>query len=179
MILTEPKYVDFTATSGFSVRIGYQESYDTTALKSDITIVAMYVSSPWSYLTYYLAGNVKVEGVDIITLDSGQPTHSVAITEPNEWAMVDGDLGSALEVVYNADGSKSVTISINISGFNGMDGYGNGWNVSGSETVELTRIERGTVYIDADMYQCFIDNGSGWDMCIPHVDNGTSWDMCS
>ena len=52
-----------------------------------------------------------------------------------------------------------------------------------SDTMGLTKINRGLVYIDNgsgfDAYQAFIDNGSGWDMYIPYIDNGSSWDMYS
>lgn len=37
----------------------------------------------------------------------------------------------------------------------------------------------GLVYIDGEAYQCYIDNGSGWDLHIPFIDNGSGWDMCS
>lgn len=178
MIVAEPRYVDFTDASGFSVRIEYQESYDSATLKSDIDFTAIYVSSPWNYLTYYLNGFVAVDGVNVIALNSGTATHSVYIAEATAWARVNGELGSIAGIVHNADGSKSVTISVNISGFNGLGGYGDGWNVSGSETVELENIARGIAHIGNEMYQCYIDNGTSWDMVIPHIDDGTSWSMC-
>ncbi len=172
MILAKPKYVDFTDASGFSVRVEYQESYDSATLKTDINFTAIYVSSPWYGLTYYLNGFVAVDGVNVISLDSGRPTHSVLITELNEWTKVDGELGSAVGIGH------SVTISVDISGFNGTNGYGNGWNVSGSETVKL-ELAGGIAYIGNEMYQCYIDNSAGWDRCVPHIDNGTGWDICS
>ena len=37
----------------------------------------------------------------------------------------------------------------------------------------------GLVYIDSVAYQCYIDNGSNWDLVMPYIDNGVSWDLYS
>ena len=36
----------------------------------------------------------------------------------------------------------------------------------------------GLAHINGTAYQCFVDNGSGWDLCVPYVDNGSTWDIC-
>lgn len=171
MIIAEPRYVDFTDESGFSVRVEYQETFDEATSKSDINFTAIYVWSPWAGVPYYLNGFVAVDKAEVIAMNSGTPTHQVSIHNANEWTEISGELGSAVGIGH------SVTISVNISGFNGMDGFGNGWNVSGSETVEL-KFAGGIAYIGNEMYQCYIDNGIGWDMVIPHIEDGTSWSMC-
>lgn len=52
-----------------------------------------------------------------------------------------------------------------------------------SGSMDLTKINRGLVYIDngsgLEAYQAFIDNGSSWDQYIPYIDNGSTWDMCN
>lgn len=171
MIVAEPRYVDFTGASGFSVRVEYQETFDEATSKSDINFTAIYVASPWNGVPYYLNGFVAVDGAEVISMNSGTPTHEVSIINANEWTEISGELGSAIDVGHR------VTISVNISGFNGLGGYGDGWNVSGSETVEL-KFAGGIAYIGDEMYQCYIDNGTSWDVAIPHIDNGTSWCMC-
>lgn len=30
-----------------------------------------------------------------------------------------------------------------------------------------------------EAYQCYVDNGTSWDLYIPYIDNGTSWDVYS
>lgn len=37
----------------------------------------------------------------------------------------------------------------------------------------------GFAYIAGVAYQCYIDNGSGWDLAIPYIDNGSSWEICN
>lgn len=37
----------------------------------------------------------------------------------------------------------------------------------------------GLAYIDGAAYQCYIDNGSGWDLAMPYIDNGSGWDLYS
>lgn len=41
----------------------------------------------------------------------------------------------------------------------------------------------GLVYIDTDgkleAYQALVDNGTGWDLCVPNIDNGIGWDLHS
>lgn len=37
----------------------------------------------------------------------------------------------------------------------------------------------GLAYIDGEAYQCYIDNGSSWDLAMPYIDNGSGWDLYS
>lgn len=37
----------------------------------------------------------------------------------------------------------------------------------------------GLVYIGSEPYQCYIGNGTSWDLALPYVGNGTGWDLCS
>lgn len=41
----------------------------------------------------------------------------------------------------------------------------------------------GLVYIDngsnIEAYQCYIGNGTGWDLCLPHIDNGSEFKLHS
>ena len=37
----------------------------------------------------------------------------------------------------------------------------------------------GLAWIGDDPYQCYVRNGSNWDLCIPHVRDGADWHICS
>lgn len=52
------------------------------------------------------------------------------------------------------------------------------YGISVGLTMELSG-GAGLAYIDGVAYQCYIDNGSGWDLCMPYIDNGSSWDLYS
>ena len=90
-------------------------------------------------------------------------------------------LASGTETIkHNDDGrlSMSAKASIDMATVSYTPGP-----LSLSGTMDLTKINRGLVYIDNgsgfDAYQAFIDNGSGWDQYIPYIDNGSSWDQYS
>lgn len=37
----------------------------------------------------------------------------------------------------------------------------------------------GLAWIGADAYQCYVRNGSNWDLCIPYIREGVDWHICS
>lgn len=136
-------YFDISGTNGASVRVWYQETYDTATNKSSVAITNIFVkSSSWYGVTYYLSGYVNVAGSTAVSMSSSSGTYSVRINTLGVWAEMTGSYGSVSGITHNDDGTKSVSISISVRGYTTSGKYGSGWSVSGSKTVTLTTIAR-------------------------------------
>ena len=140
-------YFDLSTTkSNVKVRVNWSETYDisTNASVVQIDSVQVMALSPYGYYgyTYYPDGSVKVAGTAVATFTSATPSHSVRIAAQDTWYSISGAPYKSGSISHNADGSKSVTIAVDITGYE-PDGDGDsGWNASDSKTVELTTIPR-------------------------------------
>ena len=124
------------------MKVNWKETYDIELNRSTVSIVSIEVKSSWYYeVVYYLAGNISVDGTAAITMNSNQGTHSVNWSALNKYATVRGDMG-AVDITHEDDGTKSVVISVSVSGHTTSGNYGSGWKVNGTQTVELTDIPR-------------------------------------
>ena len=137
-------FFDISGSKGFSVRVGYTETYDIATNKSSVAISYIYVKSSSYYTTYYLNGSVSIDGTTAFSMSSQAGSHSVTLSKLGTWYDINGNLGSVGNITHNDDGSRTVTISINVTGYtiSGSTGSGNGWSVSGSKAVTLTTIAR-------------------------------------
>lgn len=175
-------YFDVPGTKGMTVRVHYAETYDDKTDIRTVEITKLQVLADSYSNVYYLSGAVSIDGVNAFTMESSTGGHSVS-TSVGTYTDVRGTLGSVSDILPNSDGSKSVTINVDVTGYAGSGGASNGWNAAGEQIIELTRINKGFVYLDNgsgfDAYQVYIDNGSSWDLHIPHIDNGSGWDICS
>lgn len=140
-------YFDLSTTkSNVKVRINWSETCDITSNTSVVQIDSVQVMavSPYGYYgyTYYPDGSVKVAGTAVVTFKSATPSHSVRIAAQDTWYSISGAPYKSGSIAHNADGSKSVTIAVDITGYE-PDGDGDsGWRATGSKTVELTTIPR-------------------------------------
>jgi hypothetical protein len=180
-------YFDLSETSaGITLRVYWQESYDKSTNKSVITITDLQAkSSMWIGISYFLDGIISVNGTEIMAFNHEDLKYYVYWGTKNTFASVRVQKGGVLppwisaEISHNADGNKTVSIEVNISGYTSTSGVGSGWNVNGSEGVELTHVDWGVIPIDGELYQGYIDNGTGWDLTLPHIDNGSNFELCS
>lgn len=139
-------YFDLTATKNMTVRVLYEETYDiasnkTTGLDLSIQICS---NSPYGYYgyTYYPDGTLKVDGTTVKTFSSSAGTNSARVAAQDTFYALAGGPWSPDAISHNADGSKSVTISLDLYGYT-TDGSGaSGWHASGSKTIALTTIPR-------------------------------------
>lgn len=109
----------------------------------------------------------------------GDETFSGDIPNYNGSSTVTLNSGS-LEIEHDANGAKEIAMSFSVT-----DGSGASYtcgSASASDTMALTTITAGVVYIDNgagfDAYEVYIDNGTSWDKYAAYIDNGTSWDSC-
>ena len=137
-----------SGNNGFSGQIVWSEEYDVATKTSTLSINLQLMSTRYisnssnDYLTYWLTGTVKVDGKSALTMDSNLGTHMLEFTSLNQWRNIRGN--PTLPVSYgtiqhNADGSKSVTIAVDVSIIEGANEVLVG-KVSGSQTIELTKI---------------------------------------
>lgn len=172
-------YFDLEGTKNMFLRVHYEETYDIESAKRTVAITKVQLKAGWYPGVYYLDGSISVDDTVAVSMDSQEGTHSVNPVGEN-FGDVIGLLGSVSDIGSNDDGTKSITISVSVSGYTKEDSTGSGWTVSGVMTIDLTRIQRGLVYIDTgsgeEAYQLCIANGTGWDIYGPQIANGTGWD---
>jgi hypothetical protein len=140
-------YFDLSTTkSNVKVRVNWSETYEisTNASVPQIDSVQVMALSPYGYYgyTYYPDGSIKIGGNTVVTFKSATPSHSVRVAAQDTWYSISGAPYKSGAIAHNADGYKSVTIAVDITGY-ANDGSGDsGWRASGSKTVELTTIPR-------------------------------------
>lgn len=140
-------YFDLSTTkTNVKVRVNWSETYDVSANTSTIQITSIQVMavSPYGYYgyTYYPDGTAKINGATVATFKSATPSHRVRIEAQDTWYAISGAPYTSEPISHNTDGSKSVAIAIDITGYS-SDGSGDsGWKASGSKTVKLTTIPR-------------------------------------
>ena len=136
-------YFDLASSKSVTLRVHWEETYDIASNKSAVSITSIEAKSSAYYeVTYYLNGSIKINDTTVITMKSTIPTHRVYIEDKNVFATASGDMGSLSDIAHNNDGSKSITIAVNITGYTSGGNYGSGWKVDATETIELTTIAR-------------------------------------
>lgn len=136
---------ELSGTQGMTLEVSYSETYDVSGNKSDVSITQLRLkSSDWLGITYYLDGTIAIAGSTAVSMDSGAGYHGVTLPgSTNVYATAWGTLGGVSGIIHNdADGSKTVTISVNVRGYIRGGGTSSGWSVSGSKTIKLTTIPR-------------------------------------
>lgn len=179
----------FTKASGyFTVKVSWLETYDNTANKSNVQITSVQVKSSSYYgWSYYLNGTVKVNGSTVISMNSASGTHNVYVGATGTYYSIKTSgnstaTGTSGSIAHSDDGTKSISISIDISGYTTSGGGGSGWHASGSETIALTAIDRtaptvscsatplsssslkidATANVNSDIWEYSLDDGSSW-----------------
>lgn len=143
--------------SPFSGRITWSETYDIDRNVSIISIDGIEAkSSSWYGYGYYPSGTVSIDGVTVATLSSGSGTHYVELPSKNTYYAIEatGDAGKfpwlSHEIPHNADGKKSVVVTVSIGLYNTSGGGGSGNKFTGSVTIDLTDIPRASAITSAE-----------------------------
>lgn len=140
-------YFDLSTTkANVKVRINWSETYEisTNASVPQIDSVQVMALSPYGYYgyTYYPDGSIKIGGNTVVTFKPATPSHSVRVAAQDAWYSISGAPYTSGSISHNADGSKSVTIAVDITGYTNDGSGDSGWRATGSKTVELTTIPR-------------------------------------
>lgn len=145
-------YVEFTASSfggKQTMRINWSETYNQSANTSDVTITSIQVKSN-TYVGQPYYGNmvIKINGVTAITLT--ETNNRIFLNDFNSFATVNFNgttiTGSVTGIPHNADGSKTVAISIEKNSYGNPIFYaaspGNITFAASSQNIALTNIPR-------------------------------------
>ena len=134
--------------AGITVQANWTETYDQDANTSNVGVSLYVKSSSYYGYSYYLSGTVKVNGTTVKTFSSSSGGYYVTISALNTYYSVKASTGYSSQpwylnnIAHNTDGTKSVTISVTLSGYTSSGSGGSGWTASGSSTVTLTDIPR-------------------------------------
>lgn len=140
--------ISVTGTKNMSAVLYWSETYDVASNTHVVSIDNItFKSSNWYGFTYYLSGSVTVDGTTVFSCTSSSGSHNVTIHSQNTEYGISAASGSAPpwtsgSITGSTDGSKSVTIAFNFSGYS-IDGRGaNGFNTTNQATVALYTIPR-------------------------------------
>lgn len=142
---------------GITVKVTLTEECDLLGNFSDLSVAVSVKSSDYKY-TYYLDGSLRVNGTRLVRFNSATPTHYVTTRSLNSYYRIRGQSDSytgspwALEgVAHETDGSKVVTVELDLTGYT-SGGGGSGWNVTDSREIALTHIPRASTVGASDAY---------------------------
>lgn len=141
--------ITFTGTKGVSARVTVEETYDNLANTSHLQVGVEVMSSRYGGHIYYLSGVVAADGQALQTMSAFAGSHFVYLQNTGTYypiAAADeshtGSPWNLLGIRHETDGSKTLAISLQLTGEE-ADGRGaDGWEVAGSWEVELTHIPR-------------------------------------
>ncbi len=141
---------EMTGTKGMTARISWAEEYDVSKNTSVVKITKIEFKASSNKATYFLKGTVVVNNATVLTCKSNIPTHRVNVTNTGTYYSVVANSGyaaapwSSADITHNTDGSKTITIALDIYGYTVSGGGNNGWRVNSSKEIVLTTIPRAT-----------------------------------
>lgn len=125
--------------NGKSVQVLVTETIDIERNQSVVSIALSVASSGLYGYAYFIGGDLSVDGVALVTMSQSQGSWSVTPTPQNVYCEITGSPWNRV-VGRNADGSKTITVSVDIEGYSP---YANeSFVVKGSVPVTLTQIPR-------------------------------------
>lgn len=141
-------YIDFPGNGGFTIRLYLEEQWDAASNYSIVSVTGMSVRSETYRGTWYPGGSVSINGTAVCVMDYNYPathTFNAAGTSTGWASVVATSKGekfpwSSGNIAHNSDGSKSVSISVNVKLWRSSSDPI--LLVSGSSTLPLTTIPR-------------------------------------
>ena len=150
-----PGYFDLTESSfGITLRVHYSVNHNSEADTYDVTITKLQVMcSAHSDFLHYLDGTISIDGTAAVTMSRTAGGHSVYVSNKDVFYDITGTLGSVSGIANNGDGSKAITISVSVGGYD--TNSSKKWAVSGSEDVALS-----AGGVSSVSYSLYIDTGT-------------------
>lgn len=131
---------------GYAVEVAVSETYDILENTSDVS-VGLRMKSAYKTGILYVSGSIKIDGTNLVVMDSTVSTHNVPIVYKNTWYSVVKSSSDYTDspwkrkgIVHNTDGSKSIKLELEVRGYDD-----DGWlsvRVAASKTITLTHIPR-------------------------------------
>ena len=101
-------------------RLTLTEEYDSSANSSRLTVAVGVKSSAYYSYTYYLTGSLKVDGREVVSMNSATPTHYVIPITLNTYYRIRGNSGytdspwEVADIPHLTDGSKTVKVELTL-----------------------------------------------------------------
>ena len=144
---------ELAGSKNMTLKVFWSETYDTATNKSVVSITNLQLKSEYHGGTFYLDGTIKIGGVTAITFESRLGKHYIRCLAKQGYSSVvsqgDAPPWDVSDIEHNSDGSKSVSIAVDIHGYTVEENTGNAWYVSASKSVELTTIPRASTITSA------------------------------
>ena len=146
MVPGKSGYINTNGWPDYFLRIGWSEEYDIETNKSIVALTSFEAKYMYGG-NWYPGGTLSVDGVNVVTMDNTVATHRIDPPYGGEaWGAIEKWVGGSLppwvsgEIAHDADGSKRVTIGINLGFFRGDTGQS--FKINETHTIELTTIPR-------------------------------------
>ncbi len=141
--------ISITGTKNMSAVLYWSETYDVATNTHVVKIDNIkFKSSNWYGFTYYLTGSIVVNGTTVFSCSSTSGSHYVSINSQNTEYPITANSGysappwSSGSITGNTDGTKTVTVKFNFSGYSVSGTGANGFNVTTSSDIALTTVPR-------------------------------------
>lgn len=160
---------------GLSCRVTWSETINQSDNTSTVSVTKVELSSSEMAGTFYATGYITINGAKVASFSS--KAFYVNGTA-SYYSALSGAAGSGT-VSHNDDGTGSTIISVTITSISDWSKWS---SASASQSVPLTKIDRGIIYIDTGSgfisCQIYIDNGTAWNVYAPYIDSGSAWALC-
>lgn len=147
----------FAGSKGISARVTARETYDPAGNTSDLQLAVEVISSRYGGHIYYLSGVLAVQGKALQTMSAYAGSHFVYVESTGSYYPISagdedhtGSPWSLADIAHETDGSKTVTISLQLSGEEANGKGADGWEVNGTWELELTHIPRASTLAATD-----------------------------
>lgn len=148
-----------TGTKGISARLTVRECYDPLENTSDVEIGVEVTSGVYSGHIYYLTGLVAAEGQTLQAMSAYAGSHYVYLENTGIYYPVAagdsahaGSPWSMQGIRHETDGSKTITIEVQLTGQEEAGRGADGWQVSERVELALTRIPRASTIAATDAH---------------------------
>ena len=153
MVAGKSGFFELSGENGMTAKVSWSEQYSFDDNQSVVSIDNIqFKTSLYNYwVTYYFNGPITVGDTKVVEFSSFQGTHRVNLNGKDTYFDIIGNPTPPWTsgiIDHDADGSKSVTISLDITGINLEGKYGSGWKITGSVTIDLTDIARASSITD-------------------------------
>ena len=144
-------------TKGISARVRVEETVNQASETSDVRIFVEVASDTYAGHIYYLTGAVAAAGKNLQTMDAYLGSHYVYVQTLDTGYPIQTDSTSysgspwnLYNIPHETDGSKRITVSINLTGRQ-LNGWGaDGWTVTGSKEITLTHFSKASTVAATD-----------------------------
>ena len=144
---------ELTGSKNMTMKVAWGETYDVATNKSVASITNLQLKSEYHGGCFYLDGTIKIDGVTAITFESRIGNHYIYCLGQKGYSAVvsqdDAPPWKVSGIEHDSDGSKAVSITVDVHGYTVDENSGNGWHVSASKNVTLTTIPRASAITSA------------------------------